>query len=348
MRADQWDETSGKGSNPMIMERRSCERDGPHEQRRKSTKEKLQSAMRLTLLTCFAVFMIPFLTPSETALGQEPPATIRAEVALVNVVFTALDKRGRPAGGLKVDDFEVFEDGKPQRIEYFSPLGRESEVPLTIALLIDTSGSVEDKLEFEKTTAAEFFKEILRPNRDLALIIQFDSDVNLVQDFTQDQDSLINSLKGLRAGNSTALYDAVYLASEEKLRGEIGRKVIVAITDGDDTSSKVRREEAIEAAQKHDVLIYGIGVRAAGYSSNFGVLKKFAEETGGAFFSPRAEFEELQSAFRAIGRDIQGQYSLAYSSTNQKKDGSYRSIKLRCKVGGVQIRARKGYYAPGE
>lgn len=322
--------------------------EGSHDPRRSCTKEKLQSAMRLTLLTCLAALLVSSLTSETTALGQESQATIRSEVALVNVVFTALDKKERPAGGLKVDDFRVFEDGKPQRIEYFSPLGRESEVPLTIALLIDTSGSVQDKLDFEKTTAAEFFKEILRPNRDLALIIQFDSDVNLVQDFTQDQDALLGSLKGLRAGNSTALYDAVYLASEEKLKGEVGRKVIVVITDGEDTSSKVRREEAIKAAQKHDVLIYGIGVRGDGYGANFRVLKKFAEETGGAFFSPRAELREIQSAFRAIGRDIQGQYSLAYSSTNKNKDGSYRSIQLRCTASGVRIRARKGYFASQE
>jgi VWFA-related protein len=275
---------------------------------------------------------------------QQPQTTIRAEVALVNVVFTAVDNKGHPVHGLKVEDFQVFENREPQKIEYFSALGKGSDVPLTIALLIDTSGSIKNKLDFEKDTAAEFFKEILRPNKDLALIIQFDADVNLVQDFTQRQEDLLRALDSLKAGNSTSLYDAIYLAAEEKLKGEVGRKVMVVITDGDDTSSKVRRDEAIEAAQRDDVIIYGIGVRSEDFVP--GVLKKFAEETGGAFFSPHAQFAEIQAAFRAIGEEIQGQYSLAYSSTNKKKDGTFRSIDLRCKERGVHIRTRRGYYAP--
>ncbi len=301
--------------------------------------------MRVRPITCLislSLGMFNFSGPGASA--QDSQTTIRAEVALVDVVFTATDHNGRPVRDLKADDFQIFEDKAPQKIEYFSSLGKGSEVPLTIALLIDTSGSVKDKLEYEKATAAEFFKEILRPNRDLALIIQFDADVNLVQDFTQSQNNLVNALEGLRAGNSTALYDAVYLAADEKLKGEIGRKVMVIITDGGDTSSKLRKEVAVEAAQKSNALIYGIGVRSA--DSDFGVLKKFAEETGGAFFSPRARFDEIQAAFRAIGEEIQGQYSLAYSSTNKKRDGSFRSIDLRCKVRGVRIRTRRGYYAP--
>jgi VWFA-related protein len=297
----------------------------------------------LLLVLCgFAGFSLP----GGPVYAQDPQTTIRAEVALVDVVFTAIDRNGHPVHGLKAEDFEIFEDKGLQKIEYFSELGKTSRVPLTIALLIDTSGSVKNKLDYEKTTAAEFFKEVLRPEKDLALIIQFDSDVNLVQDFTQSQNDLLNALDSLRAGNSTALYDAVFLAADEKLKQEVGRKVMVVITDGEDTSSKMRKEEAIQAAQKNDVLIYGIGVRGDEYGTNFGVLKKFAEETGGAFFSPRAKFTEIQAAFRAIGEEIQGQYSLAYSSTNKNKDGAFRSIDLRCKVKGVRVRARKGYYAP--
>jgi VWFA-related protein len=279
-----------------------------------------------------------------SAIGaQEPQTTIRTEVELVNIVFTAIDNSGRTVPGLKDADFQVFDNKQPQKIEYFSNLGKSSEVPLTIALLIDTSGSVKDKLEYEKTTAAEFFKETLRPTKDLALIIQFDSEVNLVQDFTQHYDDLLNGLNSLRAGNSTSLYDAVYLAAEEKLKHETGRKVMVIIADGEDNFSKVRREEAIEAAQRSDVLIYGIGVQTE--NSSFRVLKKFAEETGGAFFSPHASPNELREAFRSIGEDIQGQYSLAYG-LSAKKDGSFHTIEIRCSVRGVRVRARKGYYAP--
>jgi Ca-activated chloride channel family protein len=304
-------------------------------------------AMRTRLF----IFLIAALFTSsqpvvDKAYGQETPPVIRAEVALVNVVFTAEDGDGRPVRDLKAEDFQVFEDRIPQEIEYFSKMEENSQVPLTIALLIDTSGSVKEKLDYEKATAAEFFREILRPNKDLALIIQFDSDVNLVQDFTQNQEVLLSALNSLRAGNSTSLYDAIYLAAEEKLKNEIGRKVMVVITDGEDTASRVHKEEAIEAAQRSDALIYGIGVRSPGYQSNFGVLKKFAEETGGEFFSPHARLDEIQAAFRSIGEDIRGQYSLAYSSTNKKKDGGFRAIKIRCRVRGVRIRAREGYYAP--
>jgi len=302
----------------------------------------LQSCCAAGLL----LFGFCFQAPSQDRpKDQEQQPTIRAEVALVNVVFTAVDRNGHHVTGLKAGDFMVFEDRQPQKIEYFSELDKGSEVPLTIALLIDTSGSVKSKLEFEKETAAEFFREVLRKNRDLALIIQFDSEVNLLQDFTNDPNLLIGALDTLQAGNSTALYDAIYLAADEKLKGEVGRKIIVVITDGEDTSSKLRDKAAIEAAQKSDVLIYGIGVRSD-MGTNFGVLKRFAEETGGAFFSPRARFQEIQAAFRAIGEDIQGQYSLAYSSTNPKRDGSFRSIEVRSKLPGVRIRTRKGYYAP--
>jgi len=286
----------------------------------------------------------PQLTEAQT-FAQVPQTTIRTEVALVNIIFTAVDGKGRFVRDLKRDDFQVFEDRQAQKIEYFSDLAKEDDVPLTVALLVDTSGSVKGKLEYEKSTAAEFFRQILRPNTDLALIIQFDSDVNLVQDFTQNQDSLVAALDSLRAGNSTALYDAIFLAAEDRLKLETGRKVIVVITDGDDTSSKLRKDDAIEAAQKNDVLVYGIGVRGED-GANFGVLKEFARKTGGAFFSPRPKISEVLDAFRAIGEELQGQYSLAYTSTNMRRDGSFRSVEIRCKLRGVRIRAREGYYAP--
>lgn len=279
------------------------------------------------------------------AADQQPQTTIRAEVALVNVVFSAVDGKNRPVTGLAAGDLEIFEDRQRQSIDFFSVMDQATEVPLTIALLIDTSGSVKTKLEFEKRTASEFFMNVLRKQKDLALIIQFDSDVNLVQDFTYDIDRLVDALDRLEAGNSTSLYDAIYLAAMDKLKGEAGRKVIVVITDGEDTASKLPKKEAIDAAQRNDVLIYGIGVRGE-MGANFGVLKQFAEETGGSFFSPRAELGEIRAAFQAIGEALKGQYSLAYRSTNPRKDGSFRTIELRCKVKGVRIRARKGYYAP--
>jgi Ca-activated chloride channel homolog len=298
--------------------------------------------LRSALAASLALVMTVALLPSGRA--QEPQTTIRTEVALVNIVFSVVERGGKFVKGLKADDFTVFEDKAPQKIEYFNEFDKANEVPLTIAMLLDTSGSVKDKLQYEKKTAADFLHSVLRRNKDLALLIQFDSEVNLVQDFTQNPNDLIDALDTLRAGNSTALYDAVFLAVEEKLKAETGRKVIVAITDGEDTSSKVRKEVAIEAAQRSDVIIYGIGVRGD-FGANFGVLKKFSDDTGGSFFSPRARLAEMEAAFKAIGEELQGQYSLAYTSTNKKRDGSFRAIEIRSKLSGVRVRARKGYYA---
>jgi VWFA-related protein len=301
--------------------------------------------MKMRFLILLAAIPSLFVSASGSARQSVPQATIRTEVALVNVVFTATDRNGKMISGLKSEDFQVIEDKKPQTIDYFNDWTKGSDIPLTVALLIDTSGSVKTKLEYEKTTASEFFRSVLRKNKDLALIIQFDSDVNLVQDFTEDPVRLTEALDSLRAGNSTALYDAIYLAVEEKLKIETGRKVIIIITDGTDTSSKVKEKEAIEVAQRNDVLIYGIGVRGMDAIS-FDVLKTFAQDTGGKFFSPGFKLEEIRAAFQAIGTDLQGQYSLAYRSTNPSKDGAFRRIDVRCKVPGVTVRARKGYFAP--
>jgi Ca-activated chloride channel homolog len=289
---------------------------------------------------------ITLATISLSAGGaDQPQATIKAEVALVNVVFSAFDRHNRMVEGLGTEDFVVLENRAPQTIKYFSSISK-GDVPLTIALLIDTSASIRDKLGDEKQTAAEFLNSVVRKDKDSALLISFDSEVSLVHDFTHNPEELIAAMQPLRAGGATALYDAVSLAVDEKLKDRTGRKVIVVITDGDDTASSARRETVIQTAQKHDVLIYGIGIRGASFDANFGVLKKFAEETGGRFFSSRPTLSEMQTGFQLIREELQNQYSLAYTSTNAARDGAYRSIQVRCKRGGVRIRTRKGYYAP--
>ena len=312
--------------------------------------------MRITTFLSAITCVIVLALHATILPGLPQQTTIRSEVSLVNVYFSALDKKGKPVNGLKAEDFQVLENRVPQKIEFFSETGKRQDMILTIALLIDTSGSVKDKLRHEVATASEFFREILRPKKDLALIIQFDSEVNLVQDYTQDLNKLDYALNSVRAGGETSLYDAIYLASEEKLRDEAGRKVMVVISDGEDTASLVSKEEAIESAQKSDALIFGIGVRGrqtgGGFGgvigNGFGDLQRFCDETGGAFFSPEAKFGDIQEAFRSIRETLQGQYSLAYSPTDETKDGTYRAIEVRCKNRGVRIRARKGYYAPKE
>src|SRR5439155_23434355 len=174
-----------------------------------STKRTLAAATLLALMG--QGLQIP------TRAGAQEQ-TIRAEVALVNLFFAAVDAKNRFVPNLKAEDFLVFEERQPQKIDYFSDLSKENDVPLTMALLIDTSGSVKDKLEYEKRTAEEFFRSVLRKGKDLACIIQFDSEVNLVQDFTYDIRKLVSALDTLEAGNSTALYDAINLDVDEKLK----------------------------------------------------------------------------------------------------------------------------------
>ena len=277
---------------------------------------------------------------------ESPQVLYKARVSLVNVVFSVTDKKKRFVNKLTESDFEVYEDGIKQNIDYFSNFSKTGEVPLTIALLLDTSGSVKDKLQLEIDTASEFLRNVLRPSKDLALLMQFSSEVELVQDFTEDVGKLESALNTLRGGGGTALYDAIYLAVEQKLKHEAGRKVIVVLSDGDDNQSQTSKNEAITFAQKGDVLIYGIGVRSDAFRADFGVLKDFAKDTGGRFFRAKANFRELQAAFQEINQDLKNQYGIAYSPANAKQDGTFRKIKVRCLTKSYTVKARSGYYAP--
>jgi Ca-activated chloride channel family protein len=205
---------------------------------------------------------------------------------------------------------------------------------------------MQDKLGDEKKAAADFFRSVIRREKDKALLIQFNSAVEIVHDFTSNPEELITAMRSLQAGGSTRLYDALYLVANEKLKNVTGRKVIVVLTDGEDTASDRGEGAVIETAQKRDVLLYGIGIRSDYYKANFDVLKNFAKETGGQFFSLRANQWEMEDAFRTIYSELQNQYSLAYTSTNTNRDGAYRSIQVLCKRPGVRIRSRNGYYAP--
>jgi len=279
---------------------------------------------------------------------DQDQAVYKANVNLVNVIFNVSDKKKKFVTDLKQSDFEIYEDGAKQEILYFTNFNLGGEVPLTVALIVDTSGSVKDKLQLEIDTASEFLRKILRPNKDLALLMQFGSEVELIQDFTDDLRRLESGLESLRAGGGTALYDAIFLACNDKLKHEAGRKVIVVLSDGDDNQSKLKKGEAIAAAQKVDVLIYGIGVKSDIFPADFGVLRDFAKQTGGRFSVARTRFSELEEAFEGIHRDLQNQYAIAYSSTNQKQDGTFRKLEVRCKNKIFTVKTRSGYYAPKE
>jgi len=284
---------------------------------------------------------------------QNPPPEKPAEQALsvnvdlVNVLFTTTDKKGKFIPDLRREDFKVYEDGKPQPITNFSA---ETNLPLTIALLVDTSGSVRDRLRFEQDAAIEFFDSTLIQGKDRALVITFDSGIDLIQDYTDDTEKLSKSIRTMRAGGGTSLYDAIYLAAARKLAQQTGRRIMVVISDGDDNSSRVSMTEALETVQRNDVVIYTISTNSTGMGGEKKgrgdkVLKRFAEETGGRMFSP-FKFEDLDSNFRNISEELRLQYALAYRPANLVADGTFRKIRVEPADKRYIVRARNGYYAP--
>jgi Ca-activated chloride channel family protein len=295
--------------------------------------------------------------PKATAPVPAPPAsatrpgdeqTIQVEVNLVNIPVSVADKKGKYVTNLKKEDFKVYEDEKLQTITNFA---NENNLPLTIALLVDTSGSIRDKLRFEQEAAIEFFYSTLQRGKDKAMVISFDSGVELNQDFTDDPEKLADAVRKIRAGGGTSLYDAVFLAVNQKLAGTAGRRVIILITDGDDNSSRVSLTETLEAAQKSDVSIYSISTNSSAYFGSKDqergdkTLKKFSEETGGKPFFP-LKIEDLASSFLNIHDELRSQYQLGYRPTNARPDGTFRRIRVDLADKRYKARARSGYYMP--
>lgn len=295
-------------------------------------------------------------------------ATIRVEVDVVSLLVTVKDRKGRLVNTLNKGDFEIFEDGKKQDIRYFA---RETALPLTIGLLIDTSISQGNLIQAEREAAEVFFRRVLG-EKDMAFVISFGTDVDLLQDFTNNLTLLRRSLEGLRVSSGgssptptvrgpfpvtprgTRLYDAVYLAAREKLATEVGRKAIVMITDGEDQGSQVKPQEAIEAAHKADLIIYAIlyydynfyYANRAGYSGE-GQMKKLGEETGGRMIRIDRG-KDLPQAFEEISQELRSQYSLGYTPTNRTRDGGFRKLRIQTIHDAFRVQARKGYYALGK
>jgi VWFA-related protein len=287
--------------------------------------------------------------------GQD---TLKVNVDLVNVQFTVTDRHGRFVPGLTKQDFLVEEDGRRQEIRNFA---RENELPLTLAMLVDTSPSVRPIFDEEKTTAERFLETILRA-KDLALVMGFDREVTLVQDYTDSARDLKRAVEDLQIGGGTSIYDAIYLACREKLAQEAGRKAIILISDGEDTTSKVKLNEALVSAHMSDAVIYAISNAVTGFfasgpyggrrgrgrvyggGGDIGTLRKFSEETGGTTFVVSNQ-NSFQKIFDQISEELRSQYSLGYVSTNTAKDGKYHQIKIVARGSGYTVKARKGYYA---
>jgi VWFA-related protein len=310
--------------------------------------------------------LIPFSLCAALLAAQDEP-TIKVDVDLVNILFTVKDKRGGLIPNLNKEDFTLTEDAKQQDIKYFT---RETDLPLTIGLLIDVSASQGNLIEIEKNAASRFFTEVLRP-KDLAFLISFGEDSELLQDYTSSPKLLRGGLDGLQVRSGvggihpgpvptmsnpagTVLYDAVYVASADQLRGQVGRKVLVLITDGEDQGSKYDIKKAIEAAQKADAVIYGMyyvdrqfysrGGFTLGGGAGEGALRKLSEDTGGRIFHIDRK-NTLEDAFKELQDEMRSQYAIGYSPTNANKDGTFRKIDIHASNKDWKVQARKGYYA---
>jgi VWFA-related protein len=294
--------------------------------------------IRLALATAILLALTGVLSGSQAGAAQGEKFKIEVAVDLVNVNFSATDSKGRMVPGLTANDFTVEEDGEVQTVTAFA---RDQELPLTLVLLVDVSPSVAPVFAAEKRTAGAFLESVLG-RRDLALVIAFDHAVTLVQDYTDDLPSLKKAIQDLTISHGTSLFDAVYLAADEKLSREAGRKAIVLISDGEDTTSTYNASKAMIAVHRSNAVIYSIS-----NGGNSGTLRKLSEETGGAFFRIR-EDEDFEKVFGQIAMELRTQYSIAYNSTNTLRDGTFRRIKITPKNSGIRVRARRGYYAPND
>jgi VWFA-related protein len=280
---------------------------------------------------------------------DETLTTIRKQVDEVNVVFTVTDKRGKFVKDLTQNDFSVLDNNKPaQSIRYFS---RETNLPLRVGLLIDASNSVRDRFKFEQEAAIEFLNQIIRPKYDKAFVIGFDTTPEVTQDFTDDTEALSKGVRMLRPGGGTAMYDAIYYACRDKLlsydKGTLAtRRAIILLSDGEDNQSRVSRDEAVEMAQRAEVIIYAISTNTSGMKLRGDkILEHFAEETGGRAFFP-FKIQDVSDAFLQIQDELRSQYSVSYKPADLSPNGQFHSIAILADNKKYKVRARKGYYAP--
>jgi VWFA-related protein len=300
--------------------------------------------------------------------SQEPIDTLKVNVNVVQLFFNVKDKHGALIPNLTKEEFQIAEDGAPQTIKYFKA---ETDLPLTLGILIDSSGSQLRVLDMEKEVGGAFLKQILT-DKDLAYVMDFNIDAELIQDYTRDVHRLqaaLNKVKintGFTTGpmpgagggpvptapsRGTVLFDAVYLSAHDMLAKEVGRKAMILLTDGEDEGSQLKIKDAIEAAQKADSIVYVLlcadrgfyGMQGAFYSGE-GDMRKLTEQTGGRVINVGNKFDKLKEAFDQIAAELRSQYNIGYTPTNTKQDGSYRKLEIKSKQN-YKIQARAGYYA---
>ncbi len=291
--------------------------------------------------------------PAKTNGKVAPPdpgdkTRITLDVSRVNMLYTVSDKKGRFVTDLTKDDFEVFENKKPQTIIEFAA---ESDLPLRLAILIDTSNSIRDRFHFQQEAATAFIDGTVRPEHDKAMIVSFDTSAELVADLTDNVGDLEKAVANLRPGGGTSLYDAIFFACRDKLMEDQPlykfRRAMVILSDGEDNQSRYTRDQALEMAQKADVTIYSISTNITRIDSDGDkVLRYFAEETGGQSFFP-FKASDLSQSFENIANELRHQYNIFYRPEPLKVDGLYHTVQIRVKAHkDLIVRARKGYYAP--
>jgi VWFA-related protein len=300
-----------------------------------------------TILAAFGVSLAG-QQPAQKPAADTPDTRIILEVNRVDMLFTVTDKKGRFITDLGKDDFQVVENKRPQTIAEFSA---ESDLPLRIAILVDTSNSIRDRFRFEQQAAVDFVTSVIRPRQDKAMVVSFDSSAELVSDLIDSTDKLAEAIRSLRPGGGTALYDALYYACRDKLQLDKPkyrfRRAVIIVSDGDDNQSRVSRDQALEMAQKADAVIYCISTNISRIESDGDkVLKYLARETGGQTFFPFKP-EDLAQSFENIANELRHQYAIFYRPDPFRTDGLYHTVDLRVKSRkDVIVRARKGYYAP--
>jgi Ca-activated chloride channel family protein len=312
---------------------------------------------KLYFLVTFCAFAFLLWGQSKDSAKNNDKATppdsgdknrITLDVSRVNMLYTVSDKKGRFITDLTKDDFEVFESKKPQAIIEFAA---ETDLPLRLAVLIDTSNSIRDRFHFQQEAATAFIDGTVRPEHDRAMIVSFDTAAELVADLTGNVADLEKAIANLRPGGGTSLYDAIFFACRDKLMEDQPlykfRRAMVILSDGEDNQSRYTRDQALEMALKADVTIYSISTNITRIESDGDkVLRYFATETGGQAFFP-FKASDLSQSFENIANELRHQYNIFYRPEPLKVDGLYHTVEIRVKGHkDMLVRARKGYYAP--
>lgn len=324
-------------------------------------KQRFIVAALILVLICSGLAYSQAPAQQPPPAGTQQPPTITTGVDLVRLVFTVTNRRNKFITDLERGSFKVTENNSPQDMVFF---GRETDLPLRAGILLDTSNSIRDRLKFEQEAAIDFVHNVIRRKKDMAFLMTFDTDAGVLEDYTDDAGQMSQVIQKQRAGGGTALYDAVYFACKQKLENPPRpsgvdtslRRILVVISDGDDTHSERARSEAIEACQRAEAAIYAISTSTDWLSVSGNtpkkihktkgdeILEQMADETGGRAFFPY-RIDDLAASFQDISVELRSQYSLAYSPTNKVNDGKFRRIKIEVlDRKGVEVRSRKGYF----